>query len=67
MKTEDGRRKAVSRRHSSRGIKTTHQMPKWQRDMKVAWKGFVRNARIFLMAIGFVTLLIVIANWLGGG
>ena len=50
-----------------RGIKTTHRAPRWKRDLNAAWKGFVRSAKTALMAVGFVTLLILIANWLGGG
>jgi hypothetical protein len=34
--------------------------------LNAAWRGFVRSAKTALMAVGFVTLLILIANWLGG-
>jgi len=65
-------KKAVSYKRSGirgrrKGIKTTHKAPRWKHDLNAAWKGFVRNAKTALMAVGFVTLLILIANWLGGG
>jgi hypothetical protein len=64
-------KKAVSYQRSAvrgrrKGIKTTHRAPRWKRDLKAAWKGFTRSAKTALMAVGFVTLLILIANWLGG-
>lgn len=63
MKAEGRRRKA--RRRSF--ITTTYVVPRWQRELKAGWKSFVRNAKIFLMAVGFVTVLVLIAWALGGG
>ena len=64
-------KKAVSHQRSAvrgrrKGIKTTHRMPRWKRDLNAAWKGFVRSAKTDLMAVGFVTLLILIARILRG-
>ena len=64
QKPQIRRRKAGG---SRKGIKTTHRAPRWKRDLNAAWKGFVRSAKTALMAVGFVALLILIANWLGGG
>jgi hypothetical protein len=57
-------RKQVRRR---KGIVTTRRAPKWKRNVQAAVKGFKSQAKSALAAAGFVWLLMLLADYLGGG
>jgi hypothetical protein len=46
-------------------ITTTYRVPKWQKDLQAAWKGFKRQAWNVLGGVGIITVIVLIAQAIG--
>lgn len=62
---------AVSKRRKARKkrsfITTTYHVPKWQKDLQAAWKGFKREAWNIFAVVGFITMLVLAFRFFWGG